>query len=388
MTALQKSAASAALLAGAVAAMSFLTYGRSALARFVSERWAEAVGAVTAAELRFGAAGDIGARTARLGALSERRIEDLRHPVQTLIGAHDDGLPDSAAGLFALERALHQPLYLVQIYNAWGDGDAHAFPHELVHAIWAIGSVPLVTWEPWLSAFTDQDRPAHRREHEGLRDIAAGRYDDYIDAWAAAAAGFGKPIFVRFAHEMNDGYRYPWGPVKNPDPRSFVRAWRRVVSRFRAAGAPNVLWVWSPSISYGGYLERYPGDDVVDWVATGVLNYGTATRWSHWQSADDVLRAHYAPLSALGKPMMIAEFGSVARGGDRARWYEQALKRLPAAYPDIKALIFFHVGSDRTVSGEPLRWSFADEPAVAGVVQRGLAAWTKRRPEGAKGRRQ
>jgi beta-mannanase len=80
-------------------------------------------------------------------------------------------------------------------------------------------------------------------------------------------------VFVRFAHEMNDPYRYPWGPQHNTK-EEFIAAWRHVVERFRAAGAGNVIWVWSPHVAYEYWDLYYPGDEFVDWAATGVLNFG------------------------------------------------------------------------------------------------------------------
>jgi hypothetical protein len=37
-----------------------------------------------------------------------------------------------------------------------------------------------------------------------LAAIARGDYDFYIVTWAKAAAEYRKPLFLRFAHEMND----------------------------------------------------------------------------------------------------------------------------------------------------------------------------------------
>ncbi|KYF55867.1 cellulase, partial [Sorangium cellulosum] len=287
-------------------------------------------------------------------------------------------------GYLALEAAVGQTLLLTQIYAAWGDGADQAFPSRAARAIWAVGSVPVITWEPWLSAFQHLDaslRPAATRDQGGLTDIADGTYDVYVDRWAKAAAEYGHPILLRFAHEMNDGYRYPWGPANNPDPREFIRAWRHVVGRFRAAGAANVLWVWAPSVSYENYWEYYPGDAWTDWVATGVLNYGTAVRWSKWTSFQELFARHYERLAPLGKPMMIAELGTLAAGGDRARWYEEALTGFAERHPAVKALLFFHVASDATVTHEPLSWAFADDPAVAGAVRRALAAQTRHAQE-------
>ncbi|HVS03761.1 MAG TPA: glycosyl hydrolase, partial [Thermoanaerobaculia bacterium] len=243
----------------------------------------------------------------------------LAAPEVVLLGAYHEAIPGSLEGLLELERALGVTLPLIHVYLAWGDAPEQQFPHRFLTAVAALGSVPVVTWEPWLTAFESRLHPElplrTERDEGGLAAIARGDYDHYVDRWAREAAAHGRPILLRFAHEMNDPYRYPWGPQNN-HPFDFIAAWRHVVERFRAAGADNVLWVWSPHVAYSGYEWFYPGDEHVDWVATGALNYGTVARWSQWWWFSQIFGDRYDPLAALGKPVMIAEIGSLAVGGD------------------------------------------------------------------------
>lgn len=302
----------------------------------------------------------------------------LRSPERVLLGAYDDGLPGTLGGVLELEDALGVPLPLIQIYSAWGDRADQRFPRRIADAIAEIGSVPVITWEPWLTDFENSLHPdiplRDQRERGGLADIAAGTYDFYIDAWAEDAIRFGRPVLVRFAHEMNDSYRYPWGPQNNR-PEDFIAAWRHVVQRFRDAGAGNVLWVWAPHIAYEGYEAFYPGDDVVDWVATGTLNYGAVANWSQWWTFEQIFGQRYPGLAGFGKPIMIAEFGSLAVGGDRAAWYEQALTDLPERFPDVRALLFFNVGVDRTVTYQALDWSILEDSATIAATREALRSW-------------
>jgi hypothetical protein len=70
------------------------------------------------------------------------------------------------------------------------------------------GGMPLVSWEPWkFGAGLDQ------REY-ALRNILSGQHDAYIRNWARAAAAWGKPFFLRFAHEMNGDWT-TWSPGVN-----------------------------------------------------------------------------------------------------------------------------------------------------------------------------
>ena len=70
--------------------------------------------------------------------------------------------------------------------------------------------------------------------------------------FARSLAGFHGTVDLRYAHEMN-GTWYPW----SHDPIGYRRAWRHVVRVFRAAGAANVRFVWSPNPSL--YLPPAPG---------------------------------------------------------------------------------------------------------------------------------
>jgi beta-mannanase len=239
----------------------------------------------------------------------------------------------------------------------------------------------MVTWEPWLTDFENARHPElplrDARERGGLEAVARGEYDFYVDAWAAAAAAFGRPMFLRFAHEMNDPYRYPWGPQNNTK-EAFIAAWRHVVERFRLAGADQVRWIWAPHVAYEYWPLYYPGEAYVDWVSTGALNFGTVAHWSLWWTFDELFGKEYAALASFGKPVMVDEFGSLAVGGDRAAWYRDALTALPSRYPAVRALLFFNAREDRTLTYQGVDWSIAGEPAIAETIRRAMARWDGR----------
>lgn len=180
-------------------------------------------------------------------------------------------------------------------------------------------------------------------------------------------------MFVRFGHEMNDPYRYR-GPQHNTK-EEFIAAWRHVVDRFRVAGATNVLWVWSPHVAYAYWDLYYPGDAYVAWVATGTLNFGPVAQWSSWWTFDESFGAKYRQLAGFGKPVMVAEFGSLSVGGDRARWYADALRDLPLRYPAVHGLVFFHQASDQTVTYQKVDWTFAGDSLVRRAVANAIRSW-------------
>lgn len=304
--------------------------------------------------------------------------DSLRQPGQVLLGAYTDEIPSSLDGVLLLEDSLGTALAVIQAYTAWGDRPDQQFPRRIAEAVRELGSIPLITWEPWLVDFENRLHPhlplRDDRDRGGMAAIAAGQYDFYLDAWAREAVRFGSPLLVRLAHEMNDPYRYPWGPHNNP-PADFVAAWRHVVERFRAAGAHNVVWVWAPHVAYEGYEWFYPGDDVVDWVATGALNYGTVAHWSQWWSFDEIFGRHYERLAGFGRPIMIAEFGTLAVGGERPAWYRAALADLPARYPQVRALLFFDVEADATITYQALDWTFANDRPSLAAIREAVQGW-------------
>lgn len=72
---------------------------------------------------------------------------------------------------------------------------------------------------------------------------------------------------------------------------------------------------------------------------------------------------------------MIAEFGSLAVGGDRADWYRSALTDLPARYPAVKAVLFFHTRRDQTVTYQALDWSITGDADPSRAVADAIALW-------------
>ena len=123
--------------------------------------------------------------------------------------------------------------------------------------------------------------------------------------------------------------------------------------------------------------RHYPGDEFVDWVATGALNFGAVgQQWSQWWSFREIFGVKYPRLASFGKPVMVAEFGSLAVGGDRSAWYRDALTNLPAEYPGVKALLFFHATNDQTVTYQKLDWSVASDPDLARTIAAAINPWT------------
>ena len=173
---------------------------------------------------------------------------------------------------------------------------------------------------------------------------------------------------------MNDPYRYPWGPQNN-SPVDFVKAWKHVRSIFDTIGVDNVLWIWAPHPAYKQFGEFYPGDKYVDYIGVGVLNFGTSVSWSKWWSFDELFGKQYDELEAYGKPIMITEFGSLSVGGNRAEWFEDALKNIPGIYCAIKAVLFFHYPDDQTITNKEVSWYFIEDSLTKESIIEQFEKW-------------
>ncbi len=68
-----------------------------------------------------------------------------------------------------------------------------------------------------------------------------------------------------------NGNWYPWGQgVNGNSPADYAAAYRHVHDVVTAAGATNVVWMWSPNLvdfdPAQDLAPLYPGDGYVDWV--------------------------------------------------------------------------------------------------------------------------
>lgn len=212
------------------------------------------------------------------------------------------------------------------------------FPTTQIQYLAGQGLAAQVTWEPW---------GAHD-EAIALADINAGNWDTYIDSWGAAAAALDLPFMLRFGHEFNGNW-YPWSLAKNgQDGNAYKAAFRRVVTRLRAAGAHKIRHVWcfnnesTPAQSWNDPRNAYPGDDVVDWIGIDGYNFGTSQTWSRWTSFRDVFRSAVEMASQIAptKPVILAEMGCSETGGDKATWITQMATEL-AQMPSVRAFTWF-----------------------------------------------
>lgn len=237
------------------------------------------------------------------------------------------------------------PPAIIMVYQDWATRRMNTFDRSRMEAIVSRGATPLVTWEPW------NYRKGRDQADYALRTIVSGQHDAYLHRWARDVAAWGKPLYLRFAHEMN-GTWYPWAVGVNGNTAAeYVAAWRHVVTIFRAEQAHNVRWVWTPiavDVGIRAFTDLYPGDDYVDWVGLDAYNWGTSQSWSIWRSFDQIIDASYQTLTAMtDRPLMIGEMAATERGGDKAAWITDAfLTTVPTRYPRIKAIVWFQANKE------------------------------------------
>jgi Glycosyl hydrolase family 26 len=275
-----------------------------------------------------------------------------------LFGAYTPPAPESGMEkTFDLERQLNRRVDIVSWYQHWG-GWGIDFNAAWVAAAAAGGRTPMITWEPWAPGLADQ--PAYR-----LAQVARGAFDSYILTWATSLKSYGRPVYLRPMHEMNGNW-YPWGGTVNANSAAdYIAAWRHMHDMFRAAGATNVRWVWSPLVddtpnTKQNALERYyPGKRYVDVLALDGYNWGAdAPEYGGWRTFDQVFAHAYARISRLGpQPIWIAETGTSAIGGDKAGWVRDMFAAAPS-YARLEAIVWFNQWKERD-------WRATSSPEVA-----------------------
>src|SRR3989339_628502 len=252
------------------------------------------------------------------------------------LGVFREGAPKNMNYITQFAQQVGRKPAMVMWYQDW----AQPFPKAEIMNVINYGAAPHIVWEPWL--WSDKEK-IH------LKDIISGQWDGYIRSWAKGVKEVGSPVFLRVAHEFNiDGY--PWGLVNNDrDAQLYIKAFRHVVDIFRSEGASNAKFVWAPmnysfpNEGWNNWEAAYPGNDYVDWIGFDGYNWGTTQSWSDWQVFTILFREQVRRASQLWprKPIMVAEFASAEKGGDKAAWIREIPDYLKTSMRDIDCLIWF-----------------------------------------------
>ena len=243
------------------------------------------------------------------------------------------GADAAQAAVVAFERAIGRTLAINNLYVPWNG----PMPSAIARWDLARGTLPMISWAG-----------------AGAGRIAAGADDSTIRAAALQLKALRAPVLLRWFAEMDlrQSRAYAGSPV------TFVAAWQRIHLIFRRAGATNVRWVWCPNIS--GFAREtaqayYPGNAYVDWICADGYNWAPELPGASWTSFREIFAPFYQWGRAVGKPMLIGEFGTVEGApGAKAAWYTQADRALRAQFPAIRAVVYFE--SDHQNFGRYFNW--------------------------------
>ncbi len=230
----------------------------------------------------------------------------------------------------SFQSQINKKLAVVLWYIHWGD----PFPVAEANIVAKNNSMPMLTWEPWLA--------------KGLDPILAGEQEAYIKQFIQAAKDYGKPVLLRFAHEMNGNW-YPWDGVHNSSEK-YKKAWLYIYNVKQKLKADNILLIWCPNNRslpnkpWNQIKNYYPGDQYVDWVGMDGYNWG----YGNNETFDQVFSDVYPELIKLcDKPIMIGEFATAGNNQSKTKWFKNALEQLKTKYSKVKLICWFNINKER-----------------------------------------
>jgi mannan endo-1,4-beta-mannosidase len=227
------------------------------------------------------------------GAIIAAKLSTLAFPIRSTnyvryLGVHESDAPGSYAQIDQFAASIGRQPNIVSYYGPW----LEKFQAGFAAAAAKHGAITIVQMDP---------------ENVSIAAIADGRYDAYLRSYAAEVIAFGRPVVMSFGHEMNGNW-YPWGNQNTP-ARTFVAAWRHIVTVFREAGATNVTWLWTvnvvdPANQIPNPSPWWPGKQYVNWVGIDGYFYLSET-------FSELFGPTIVDIRGLtGDPILIAETGA------------------------------------------------------------------------------
>ncbi len=165
--------------------------------------------------------------------------------------------------------------------------------------------------------------------------VAEGKFDAQLAAFADAIKSFERPVFIRIGYEFE-------GSWNNYQPATFPAAWIHITKFLRTHDLPFAT-VWCVAGASSGWpamdhlMKFYPGDEWVDWWGVDLFSEDEFAK-PQLATFLDASRAHK-------KPVMIGEMTPRYVGIDAAkaweRWYAPMLELLRTR-PEIKATAYIN----------------------------------------------
>ena len=225
--------------------------------------------------------------------------------------------------------------YLVMVFVDWDN----FIDDGIIRDVYAQECILVVTWEPW-----------HTIDKKGIDydAILSGNMNLYIRDFAKKLKRINRPIFLRFAHEMNGDW-YPWSASKIGSEK-YIAIYRHMKDVFDKVGTSNVKWIfsvnWEDIPKENNFINCYPGDEYVDFIGIDGYNWGSTKPWSRWLSFKEIFqKRHYEIVANFKKPIIISEFSTTSSGGDKAVWIREAMNNIKEM-KKIKAFVLFNVDKE------------------------------------------
>jgi hypothetical protein len=265
------------------------------------------------------------------------------------------------------------------IVSLYAQNRCDPWPASLADAV-SQGYIPMVSWFP-TPAYADQ--------------IISGQADSCIRSFGNAIANQTGRVLVRPYWEFNGGWQTF---SKNSDGTRATAAqekqmWQHTIDVLKTTNFfSKASVVWSVSEGYFNNSDAwnnptpYPGDNYVDWVASGSYNWNKSTAWcgphAGWCSfAEAFTHGDYAPkYTPRGveytfrgrKPYLITETGSVEdlnTPGRKGQWLIDMGNYAKTYMPGLYGIVYFDLpfsGSDWNLDSSTSSMdgfkSFASDP--------------------------
>jgi mannan endo-1,4-beta-mannosidase len=271
------------------------------------------------------------------------------------LGVYEDGSPPDYQPVADFAKAAGRRPNLVGYFSGWAEPFATSFAQRIHRH----RDIPFVQIDPTYASV-----PA----------IAGGAYDDYLSSYAKSVRAFGHAVVIGFGHEMNT-CSCSWG-YRHLPPRTFVAAWRHIVTLFRSQGAGNVTWLWTINADRPGnrgtgpIASWWPGAQYVTWV--GIDGY-------YFRPSDTFDRVFGRTISQVRdftrKPVLLSETAVGPVAGQFVKI--QDLFHGMARYKTL-GLVWF----DKAQHDGPYHqdWRIEDNPAAEAAFRLGVATLTLARP--------
>lgn len=291
----------------------------------------------------------------------------IKPPSERYYGVYTRQAPGFMGEVDSLASTVGKTPNMLMFFDTLSD----PYPRADVDTAWSRGMVPMVTLEPLLPSGNVQPT---------LDDLMSPQWDAYATQWATDAKAHGKPVVVRFAHEMNGDW-YPWGErTAGNEPGDYVQVWRHLHDIFASVGATNVVWYWSVNridqlpAAGKNVNSLYPGDDYVDWIgmsgycrtaASGQPATCDGTFDTTFKATLDALQA--MPSKHVYKPVVIGETGAAVGDPQRTQWTQNLFVGLKAR-PEVIGFVWFNDTKPNTGNDWRIEYSTEQSAAFAAGV--------------------